>query len=42
MNGRSKRYLRATSRLRPLGPRRKSYNVQISNGHPVDGLGYQG
>jgi hypothetical protein len=41
MNGRSKRYLRATSRLRPLGHGRKS-DVQISNGHPGDGLCYLG
>ncbi len=41
MNGRSKRYLRATSRLRPLGPGRKS-DVQISNGDPGDGLCYLG
>ncbi len=41
MNGRSKRYLRATSRLRPLGRGRKS-DVQISNGHPGDGLCYLG
>jgi len=41
MNGCSKRYLRATSRLRPLGHRRKS-DVQISNGHPGDGLCYLG
>ncbi|EFX60423.1 hypothetical protein DAPPUDRAFT_277564 [Daphnia pulex] len=41
MNGRSKRYLRATSRLRPLGHGRQS-DVQISNGHPGDGLCYLG
>jgi hypothetical protein len=41
MNGRSKRYLRATSRLRPLGHGRKS-DVQISHGHPGDGLCYLG
>ena len=41
MNGCSKRYLRATSRLRPLGHGRKS-DVQISNGHPGDGLCYLG
>jgi hypothetical protein len=41
MNGRSKRYLRATSRLRPLGYGRKS-DVQISNGHAGDGLCYLG
>jgi hypothetical protein len=41
MNGRSKTYLRATSRLRPLGHGRKS-DVQISNEHPGDGLCYLG